>query len=272
MNCMVAHTGRGLALGVGLRIWQVLVGQFSWLRSNRVTWSQRLRYTLSCCVDLPRDRGVNFFGASFRSDNNLGLLLLPTYLHEVEALRKEITRDGGPSTGLRVLDIGANVGQFAVAALNLLDTRVVSFEPNPGLGEYWSHNSSAYRDRWTVVRQAVSAEKSTRDLHFVRGKSAQGSFSVENARSNLLGAKEVETVTVESGPITELELAACGDRGTIFDLVKLDVEGHELDALSGIKQLKFKYIQVEVAPDRPNGFSEQQLVFHLEQLMMCKVT
>lgn len=223
-------------------------------------------------ADLPRGRGVKYFGSSFRSDNNLGLLLLPTYLREVESLRREIAQDGGPTAGMRVLDIGANVGQFAVAALNLLNATVVSFEPNPGLEEFLRHNSSGYRDRWVVVRQAVSAQRSTRELHFVRGKSAQASFSVDNARSNLLGAREVETVLVEAGPVTAVELAAHGSPGTVFDLVKLDVEGHELDALSGIAHLNFKYIQVEVAPDRPNGFSEAEFVSQLEHLMRCKVT
>lgn len=119
-------------------------GQLLWLTSREITLRTRLRFTASCLLDLPFGRGVRYFGGRFRSDNNLGLLLLPTYVEEMIAIRNALRSHGLNVSTPWVLDLGANVGQFAVTAVAMLNAQVISFEPNPHLARYLTSNRRPY--------------------------------------------------------------------------------------------------------------------------------
>lgn len=203
---------------------------------------------------MPRGKGVELYGNGFESDNQLALFLLPDYAELVQSIRNAMFPNGMASTSTTVLDVGANVGQFAVAAKRFMNANVVSYEPNPTCWPIIGVNSRHYED-WAVVRKAVSETRSHLPFHFVLGKSAQGSFSESNAKTNLISSKNYRKIEVLSGPVEREDLLSVGFLDVHFNLVKIDVEGFELEALKGLQDISFSFLLVEIAEERDNGFS-----------------
>jgi FkbM family methyltransferase len=123
-------------------------------------------------------------------------------------LRAILDRCGRP---LRVLDLGGNVGLFAVHALgSLRDVIVTSFEPDPfnlPLIERCIELNQA-DDRWTVIAACAATRDGT--VPFVAGNYADSRVAVEG-----------EPTTLE---IPSLDIFPLMHR---FDLVKMDIEGSE---------------------------------------------
>ena len=77
------------------------------------------------------------------------------------------------------------------------------------------------------------------DLYFVRGNSAQGSYSPSNTRRGLIVAQVAEKIETEERRIGLLEIsAACGTAFHVLDIARLDVEGYESSALVGLNGMR----------------------------------
>jgi FkbM family methyltransferase len=163
---------------------------------------------------------------------------------------------------LIVLDIGANVGQFARTLLALDTTaQVLSVEPNPVVLPLLHKNLTSFAGRSFIVTRAVGPELKESEFYFVVGKSAQGSMYADNATKNLIGDPLARRVPIEEGPITSEQLARIGwNPSQIVDLVKLDVEGYEMSALAGLSTIDFHFLWVEVIPDRHGGVSVDEFI------------
>ena len=112
----------------------------------------------------------------------------------------------------RVVDLGGNIGLFALHALGLWpDARVVSYEPDPINAAVLRRSLQAneLHDRWRLVEAAAGAADG--DVRFAAGRDAL-SHVVEDGEG---GA----TVTVPVADVLD-EVAAA-------DLVKIDIEGGE---------------------------------------------
>jgi FkbM family methyltransferase len=144
-----------------------------------------------------------------------------------------------------VVDIGANRGQFALATrahLPLAD--IVSFEPLPGPAAIF-RKVFAGDSRTTLHESAIGAERGRTTLHVSARDDSSSLLPITSTQSDLFPGTE------EAG-ITSVDVGLLGDflnAGTIMGpaLLKLDVQGFELQALRGCDSLleAFDYIYVE---------------------------
>lgn len=129
------------------------------------------------------------------------------------------------------VDVGANFGYFTVLAANLISNqgsgRVFAFEPNPKLAELLRRNIEI---NWSIApvtfhQAAVADTPGELQLYVPKGHAANASLSPpENAES--------VAVTV---PALRLDDALPGD--LVVDVMKVDVEGHELSVLRGAREV-----------------------------------
>ena len=125
-------------------------------------------------------------------------------------------------------DIGANVGFFSLVAARLVGSRgrVYAFEPVPFIAD--SVEANAARNRFgnvTVLVVAVGAETGTREL-FMSSHPGGATLSAADASADVVGTLQVPTVAID-------ELVA-GGRARPPTVVKIDVEGAELDVIGGM--------------------------------------
>lgn len=122
-----------------------------------------------------------------------------------------------------VVDAGANLGFHTLALARLVpEGRVVAFEPAGRTAEHLRRNATV-AENVTVVVRALGARTGPATLS-MNPAAPGGAFISEHLV--LHSSEEVETVRLD-------DWAHGFDR---LDLVKLDVEGGELDALAGAEQ------------------------------------
>ena len=144
-----------------------------------------------------------------------------------------------------VLDIGANVGQFAVAAAKLFPSvQVCSFEPEPGSVKQLCKNVS-YLNNVKIFPIAIGDSVGEIDFHVNTYSQASSILPLSTARRKAFpDAKVAETIKVELSTLDEA-LADIELQPPI--LLKLDVQGYESKALFGAGEIlkKIDFILVE---------------------------
>ncbi len=140
-----------------------------------------------------------------------------------------ITRLLGPGDVRLCIDIGGNVGNYTAALLQAFPgARVVTFEPS-------ATNIAKLTDRFgkdarvTIVPAAASDRAGNAQLHADTPGSGLGSLTKRDLSFRNLSfetSEEVQTLRFEDYWRDALASAP-------IDILKLDIEGHELDALRG---------------------------------------
>jgi FkbM family methyltransferase len=134
-------------------------------------------------------------------------------------------------SGMGVIDLGAHIGYFSLVAASLVGPTgaVWSFEPDPDNRRVLELNvaTNSFADRIHVVGAAVAGNAGEGTLYQF---SADGSSSSLVARQGQLsGSLQVELTTLDSW---------AADFGwPRVDLVKMDIEGGEVPALEGMREL-----------------------------------
>jgi FkbM family methyltransferase len=128
--------------------------------------------------------------------------------------------------GMQVLDVGANIGLYTLLLARLVGDagRVFGFEPEPNLFSILCENCAANcATNITPFQIAAGDENGDATLR-------QSTF---NSGNNRLGERKIEVQSIE------VEVARLDDvlpmRNVQF--IKLDVQGHELAALTGMEQI-----------------------------------
>ncbi len=123
-----------------------------------------------------------------------------------------------------VVDVGAHVGTFVAKALSRGASKVIAIEPHPTNQECLRRNFAAEIEQGKVilVQEAAWNEESTLELH-VGWEYNSGAHSISHDRG-------AGTITVRSRPIDEMLNELGIER---VDLIKMDIEGAERQALLG---------------------------------------
>lgn len=145
---------------------------------------------------------------------------------------------------LTVVDIGANRGQFALAARSITNAKVVSFEPLPNVAAIFKKVFA--NDQSVSLHVAAIGEKSERKLiHLSARDDSSSLLEIGESQSDYFpGTQEVGTLEVEVGALSDF----MDKQGIVRPaMLKLDVQGFEMQALSGCASLisNFDYIYCE---------------------------
>ena len=132
--------------------------------------------------------------------------------------------------GAKVLDLGANVGWFAVQAI-LAGAEVHAFEPVPGIADLTERNMKRAMEigpgRGILHRAAAADAKGTAEIVLSEGNHGDNRVIDEAAPADMTDAQRIEI---------KLERVDDLVKGPI-DFLKIDTQGSEWLALQGAKEL-----------------------------------
>ena len=132
--------------------------------------------------------------------------------------------------GTCYFDVGAHLGLMSIPLLtSVADLRVLAFEPSPNVLPYLRRTvqESRFAGRWAVIEKAAGRECGTTRFAVSTPKFGLLEGIRSTGRAPLAGEIEVPLTTLDT------EWGAIG-RPPV-SVIKLDVEGGELDALEGAK-------------------------------------
>ena len=144
-----------------------------------------------------------------------------------------------------VVDVGANRGQFTLFALHTFPVaRIVSLEPLAVPAARFRRVFGTER-RVTLHHAALGPETGQSTMHVSGHDDSSSLLPITATQGRLFrGTNEVRTETVRTAPLSEFL-----DGGSIEEpaLLKLDVQGYELEALRACGELldKFAYVCAE---------------------------
>ena len=147
-----------------------------------------------------------------------------------------------------VLDVGANVGQYAVMVRRAgYRGRIISCEPLSGA--FAQLSGRAGRDpRWTVLHTAVGREPGTTTINVSANSFSSSVRPMTDAHlSNAPGSEYIGTETVPVTTVRALVAKHSVDPGRA--LLKIDTQGFEDEVLAGAGDLvdRFAAIQLELS-------------------------
>lgn len=173
-------------------------------------------------------------------------------------------------TGMSVLDVGAHVGLFTLAAARRVGPtgRVFAFEPSPAtLVSLRRHITlNGFDDRVEVVPAAVGDIEGETPF-YVYGETMSASVA-RASLDELSPGREAMPASEITVPVVTLD-GLCTERGVRPDRVKIDVEGAELRVLRGAVELLHSHAEVicEIHPAQLEaaGGSEEELIAFVAQ-------
>ncbi len=154
---------------------------------------------------------------------------------------------GRITPGMTCFDVGANVGAYVLqlARWSSPTGRVVAFEPNAGAREVLARHIAwnALEDRVQVVAAAVSAEPGELVLYAAGADGMSRLAAANNALVNTAAATRV--------PVTSID-AYCRESGLHPDVILIDIEGFEIEALRGARATIASRAPIIVIEMHPN--------------------
>lgn len=204
-----------------------------WLSSNGVSAKDKFSYYGQVALTYAAGhKKIRYLGSSLYYDNLATPLSLQNYPYEIKNdLLSNMHRE--PKT---VLDIGGNLGQFALTINYMLsgEVKIDTFEPNNYVFEFLKKNTSG-KDNIRIYNYGLGDKDFKATLHFDPTRTAIGSIMKENAG---IGADMEQEISITSNPqrLTKRKK---------YDLVKIDVEGYEMHATKGLAGIECEYLFIE---------------------------
>lgn len=144
-----------------------------------------------------------------------------------------------------VIDIGANRGQFALAAQRSFpEAHIFSFEPLLGPAVIF-RKVFAGMPKLVLYQAAIGPESGEATIHLSRRDDSSSLLPITHLQDRLFpGTAEAGTAKIKVGPLASFVTASQIQPPA---LLKLDVQGFELQALEGCAELldQFTYVYVE---------------------------
>jgi len=165
--------------------------------------------------------------------------------HSIQAVADHL------SPGATFIDVGAHIGYYSLKAAVIVGPtgHVLSIEPNPQTLPKLRANIEASSDRMaTVWPVACAASESTLQFYAApESNTGESSLSKENASQEGAAPK---AYSVRARPLDGIVKEARLDR---VDVIKIDVEGAELEVLKGAARTLDEYrpvLIIELVPDQ----------------------
>lgn len=130
-----------------------------------------------------------------------------------------------------VIDVGANVGQFAVASAKLFAaTRIISFEPDPQTAEIFKKNTRSF-STIELHQKALGSEKGTAEFFVNKDSQVSSMLALSHARlEEFPGRTVTNSITVDIDTLDDLFSQEEFQKPI---LLKIDVQGFEDRVLAG---------------------------------------
>lgn len=224
-----------------LKIKNCLEADKIFLLSDNVSFWLKTRYILDKYLSIVLNRKkIRYYDFNFEYDSRLTPLILQFYPVEISYLNKNINL----SKINRILDIGANVGQWAYTIKSIYPhINMISFEPNKIAFNKLKKNASNFND-WIVFNHAVGRRSQKKTFYYPENSTLSGSFIKNNAnefdKNVKLKKTKVSVVNLNNSYLKKIKIP------NRYDLVKIDVEGSELEVLESLTDLSFEFLVVEV--------------------------
>ena len=145
-------------------------------------------------------------------------------------LEHKLMLEGYLRPGMTVLDIGANIGYYALMELSIIGEKgtLIAVEPSPSNIQLLRRNIklNGYKD--VEIHQAAISDRSGVKKFFMSEMSNLNTFHDTGTGSLHLSGKTVDVETKTVGEIL---------KGRKLDLMRMDVEGHEVEVINGLLPL-----------------------------------
>ncbi len=235
MQRSVCNMSKRLPVSHYLKNLKLIERNREWLSSNGISSHHKVSYYGNIFASYAfRRHKIIYLGNDFYYDNPATPLNLQNYPFEIT---KKIlaNMDRKPKS---VLDLGGNIGQFSVTINHILKgkAKIDSFEPNEYAAEFLKNNTknmSGIR----VFNYGLGAKSSEEVMYFDPTRSGIGSLMKSNAGEGKLIKQRIK-ITNDVPLLT---------KRSHYDLVKIDVEGYEMNALKGLQGLTLDYLFIEIS-------------------------
>jgi FkbM family methyltransferase len=144
-----------------------------------------------------------------------------------------------------IIDVGANRGQFSLACRIALPGKpIVAFEPIPAEARKYRSIHGATKNI-ALIETALGDATGEARLHLSQSADSSSLLAIGKRQTDLFpGTREVDVITV---PVERLDNLASNWQGRTRQLLKLDVQGFELNVLRGgaetLKSCAFVYAE-----------------------------
>jgi len=131
----------------------------------------------------------------------------------------------------QILDVGANTGLYSlVAKSNNPNSNIYCFEMVPRIFKLLNHNIAINDMKIDTYNYAISSSNMETTFYDLPGNHHHLASLEETALTNFKNTIKQKTKTITLDTFKPL-------KGKSIDLVKIDVEGHELEVLKGAEQV-----------------------------------
>lgn len=132
-----------------------------------------------------------------------------------------------------IFDVGANKGQFLELTLKMISTNNFSIHCfEPGAKTFKTLSDTTIDNRIILNNIGIGKERGQMTLHYDTPGSGLASLTKRKLEHFNIDFNESETVQIET-----IDNYCKDNKVDRINLLKIDIEGHELDALSGAKDM-----------------------------------